>query len=223
DPVAFHYRVDPDDRVRSQLSAERCRSQAHRPQAGDQYSVVAADSYLLKPLVNRAEAAGHLRSVGIAQTVGQVHEVLLLGDHIARHPAVALPAVGAAESGVRAGDHVAPPAVAAEAASGDVVYDCAVTDPVRLAAGPHRDDLAARLVAGYNALVPLGPLAEMLVVDASNVRSADRGGLDPQEDLAVAGHGDRVLAELGRAVARKDGSLHRCWYGAIHCVVRCRP
>jgi hypothetical protein len=62
--------VDADDLVGAQLAAERAGGQAHRAEAGDQHGVIAADADLLQALVDRAEAAGHLRAIGIVSSSG---------------------------------------------------------------------------------------------------------------------------------------------------------
>ncbi len=57
--------VDADDPVGAQFAAERAGGQAHGAEAGDQHRIVAADADLLQPFVDRAEAAGHLRAIGV--------------------------------------------------------------------------------------------------------------------------------------------------------------
>ena len=161
------------------------------------------------PFVHRPEPAGHLRAVGVRQRVGQQDEVLLLREHVVGHAAVTLPAVRAPVlAGAR--DHVAAPAVVAHAAPGDVVDDDAVAHLEAPAARAGGHDLPARLVARDHArLVALGPLAEVLVVDAADVRAADRGALGPDQHFAVSRFRDGELTQLRAAVARKHETPHR--------------
>src|SRR5450759_4940756 len=85
--------------------------------------MVARDADLLQSLVDRAEAAGHLRAIGIGQLGGEMDQVLLLGEQVFRHAAVALPAVGTAILGASAGDHVAAAAIVTQAAARNVIHD----------------------------------------------------------------------------------------------------
>ena len=88
--------------------------------------------------VDGSEAAGHLRAIGVGELAGQGDQVLLLGEQVVGHAAVALPAVGAAIAFAGAGDHVAAAAVVAHAAAGDVIDDHAVALAESAAAGPGR-------------------------------------------------------------------------------------
>jgi hypothetical protein len=114
------------------------------------------------------------------------------------------------------GDHVATPAIVAEAAAGDVIDDRAVTFLELLAVGADGDDLPARLVSGDDALVALRAFAKMLMVDAPDVGAADGGGFDAQENFSAARTGHGVFAEPGRAIAREDGTLHLVGNGYAH-------
>src|ERR1035441_1015636 len=82
--------IDADDVVGAELAAESARCQAHRPQSSNEHGVIAVDADLLQPLVDRAKSAGHLRAVSISELIGKRYQVLLLGDHVFSHAAVAL-------------------------------------------------------------------------------------------------------------------------------------
>jgi hypothetical protein len=200
--------VDADDPVGAQLAAERAGGQAHRTEAGDQHRVVAADADLLQAFVDRAEAAGHLRAIGVGQLGGEMDQVLLLGEQVFRHAAVALPAVGAAVLFAGAGDHVAAAAIVAHPAAGDVIHDHAVAHAEAAAARARLDDLPARLVAGHHALVAFRTLAQVLVIDAADVRAADGGRLHAKQHFAVAGHRNGHLLQFDRAVAGEVCAFH---------------
>ena len=103
-------------------------------------------------LIDGAEAAGHLRAIGVGEFLGEIDEVLLLGEQVIGHAAVALPAVGAPILFAGAGDHVAAAAIVADPAAGDVIDDDAVAHAEAPAARAGLDDLPARLVAGDHAL-----------------------------------------------------------------------
>ncbi len=100
-------------------------------------------------------------------------------------------------------DHITVPALVADPAAGDVVNHHPVAGPELLAAWTDLDDLSARLVSRDHSLVALGALAQVLAVDRPDVAAANRRGLHPHQNLAVAGFGDRVLLELDGAVARQ--------------------
>ena len=199
--------VDADDLLRAQLAAERAGGQSHRTEAGDQHGVVAADADLLQTFVDRAEAAGHLRAIGVGEFVGQMDQVLLFGEQVLRHAAVALPAVGAAVLLAGAGDHVAAAAIVADAAAGDVIDDDAVAHAEAAAAGAGLDDLAAGLVAGDHALVAFGTLAQMLVIDAADVGTADGRGLHAEQHFAVARRRERAPPSARRCCCRAGTRL----------------
>ncbi len=205
---AVFVHVDANDLRRAQLAAERRRGQTDGAEAGDEHRVVAADADFFEAFVNRAEAAGNLRAVGIGERIGEVNQVLLLREKVIGHAAIALPAVGAAILFARAGNHVTAPAIVANAAAGNVVDDHAVAFAELAAAGPGLHDLAARFVARDDALVAFGAFAEVLVINAADVGAADGRGLHPDEDFAVAGRGHGKTFELGGAVARQEGALH---------------
>jgi hypothetical protein len=55
-----------------------------------------------------------------------------------------------------------------------MVYNHPVADPKTPATRPSGYNLAARLMAGNNSLIALRPIAQVLVIDASDIRTADR-------------------------------------------------
>jgi hypothetical protein len=57
----------------------------------------------------------------------------------------------------------------------------------------------------------------MLMVNAADIGAADGGGFDAEEDFAVTGGEDGILAELGGAIAGEDGALHFVGDGYAHC------
>src|SRR5208337_5608175 len=153
--------------------------------------MIAVDADLLQALVHGAESACHLRAVGVGQLIGQRDQILLLGDHVLGHAAVALPAVGAAILVAGAGNHVAAPAVVAHAATGDVIDNDAIARFEAAAAFAHGHNLAAWLVPGDHALVTLGALAKMFVINAANVGPADGRRFHSQQNFPMTrlGHG----------------------------------
>src|SRR5262249_16346261 len=120
---ALRHYIDADHAAGAQFTAERSRGQADRAETGDQHRVVPSNPDLLQPFVHRAESTGHLRAIGIREFAGQVDQVFLLGQEVFGHAAIALPAVGAAVTLAGAGDHIAAPAIVADAAPGDVIDD----------------------------------------------------------------------------------------------------
>src|ERR1035438_3467176 len=128
-------------------------------------------------------------------------QVLLLGEQVVRHAAVALPSVGAAVLLAGAGDHVAAAAIVAQAAAGDVIYDHAVAHDEAAASGPRLDDLPGGFVAGHHSLVAFRTLAQMLVIDAADIRTADGGRFHAKQHFAVAGRRNGHLFQFDRAVA----------------------
>src|SRR5690606_13183670 len=149
-PVVVH--VEADDARGAEGAREHGGGEPDGAEAGDEHDVVAADADLLQALVDGAEAAGDLRAVGVREGVGQQDQVFLFGEEVVGHAAVALPAVGPAPPLARAAYHVAAPTVVAEAAAGDVVDDHPVALLEAPAPRPGLDDLAARLVAGDDAV-----------------------------------------------------------------------
>src|SRR5208282_4868419 len=127
--------------------------QTYRAQAGNEHSMIAIDADLFQALVHSAESARNLRTIAVGEFIGQADEVFLLGHHILGHPSVALPSVGAAVFFAGTGDHVAAPAVIADAATRDVVDNHPVARFEASAARPHRGDLARGLMPGNHALV----------------------------------------------------------------------
>src|SRR5512141_2026381 len=93
---ALLHHVDADNLLRSEFSAESCGGEPYRTQACDQDGMVTVDADLLKTLIHSSESACHLRAVGVRERIGKGDEVLLFGDHVVGHSAVALPAVSAA-------------------------------------------------------------------------------------------------------------------------------
>ena len=93
-------------------------------------------------------------------------------------------------------------------AAGDVIDDHAVAQAEAAASGTGLDDLAARFVTGHHALVALGALAQMLVIDAADVRTADGGRLHAEQHFAVARDRDGHLFQFDGAVAGKECACH---------------
>jgi hypothetical protein len=89
-----------------------------------------------------------------------------------------------------------------QTAAGDVIHDDAIAQAESPAAGPRFHDLAARFVARDDALVAFRSLAQVLVINAADVRPADGGGLHAQQHFAVARFGNRRVEEFHGAVAR---------------------
>ena len=201
--------VDADDLLRAEFAAKRAGGQADGAQAGNEHRMIAVDADLLQALVDGAESASNLRAIGVGELIGQGDQILLLGDHVLGHAAVALPAVSAAIFFAGAGDHVAAPAVVAHAATGDVIDDDAIARFEAAAARSRGDDLAAGLVPGDHSLVAFGAFAQMLVINAANIGAADRRCLYAQQNLPMARLGHRHSAHLNGRVARQERCGHR--------------
>jgi hypothetical protein len=58
------------------------------------------------------------------------------------------------------------------------------------------------------ALVSLRPLAEVLAIDGTDIRSANGGSLDGDEHFSVPRFWDRDIPHLDGAVPRKKRRLH---------------
>ncbi len=159
--------------LRAELAAQRGSRQTHRPEPGDEHGVVAADSNFFDGFVNRPESTGDLCAVGIGKLVGQGNQVFLFRDHVVCHPAVALPSVGAPVSFAGAGNHVAAAAVVADSTAGNVVHNNAIADAKTPAAGAGLHDLTAGLMARDYALISFRAFAQMLVIDAADIRATD--------------------------------------------------
>src|ERR1019366_10574986 len=99
-------------------------------------------------------------------------------------------------------DQVAPPAIVAYAATGDVIHDGAVAHIETPATGTDLDDLSTRFVAGDHSLVAFRTFAEMFVVDCADVGAADGRSPDRNENLTVTWFGHRHNSDLDRAVSR---------------------
>jgi hypothetical protein len=67
-----------------------------------------------------------------------------------------------------------------------VIYNNPIADFKPSASWTSIDNLSCRLVTGNNALVAFRPLAEMLVVDAPNVRAANGRRFDAKKNLAIS-------------------------------------
>ncbi|OPZ66199.1 MAG: hypothetical protein BWY83_02949 [bacterium ADurb.Bin478] len=195
-------RLDPDDLLGSHCAGQHRRRQPHRPQSGHQHGVIAAHADLFQSFVNRAESAGHLSAVRIRQPVRQGHQIFFLGQQVLSHPAVALPAIGPSMR-TGAGDVVSSPAVIAHPAAGDVIDDYPVAFLKSPTARTNPGDLSARLVPGdHPALIALHAFAQMLVINAANVRPADRRGFHLDKRLAVSRSWNLKILQRRCAVAR---------------------
>src|ERR1035437_7956207 len=201
--------INADDFLSAEFARDGSGRESHGAEAGDQHGMIAADSDLLDSLVYRAESAGHLRTVGVGELVRQCDEVLLFGQHVLCHGSIALPAVGATILFAGAGDHVAAPAVVAYAASGDVVHDDAVTDVETPAAGAGFHNLPTGLVSRDHTLISLGAFPEMFVINGANIRAANGGSLDAEQNLAMTRHRHWHGSKFDGTVSRKVGCLHR--------------
>jgi hypothetical protein len=79
-------------------------------------------------------------------------------------------------------------------------------------ARPDCDNLPARFMASYHTLISFGAFSDVLVKYAANIRSADSGSFDTQQDFTVARAAHGVFAEFGRTVAREHSSKHLVGY-----------
>src|ERR1035437_4310330 len=170
--------------------------------------MIAADADLFNSFVHGPKATAHLRTVGIGKLVWKGDEILFFGEHVLRHSAIALPAVGTTIFFTGAGDHVAATAVIAYAATGDMVDDNPIAHIEASAARAHFDDLATGFVAGDHALIPLRPLPKMFVINGANIRAADCRSFDPEQNLAMIGHRHWHGAKFNSTVSRKVCGLH---------------
>ena len=85
-----------------------------------------------------------------------------------------------------------------------MIHDHAIAFAEAAASGAGLHDLPARLVPGDHSLVAFRPLAQMLVINAADIRAADGGGLHAQQHFAVSGLRNRHLPHLHRAIAGQD-------------------
>src|SRR5271165_3708458 len=119
-----------------------------------------------------------------------------------------LPSVSAAVALAGTGDHVTAAAIVAEAATRNMVDDHAAAFGEAAATGADLDDLAAGLVAGDHSLVAFGALAQVLMVDAADVGTADGGSLHAEEHLSVAGNRNGYVSQFHGAVAGQKRASH---------------
>jgi hypothetical protein len=96
-------------------------------------------------------------------------EILLFGQQVFGHAAIPLPSISASILRAGARDHVAPPAIVAYTATGDVIHDHAVAYLETAATRTGFDNLSAWFVAGDYSLVAFRTFAKMLVVDCADV------------------------------------------------------
>ena len=83
-----------------------------------------------------------------------------------------------------------------------MIDDDAVAGRETPAAGAGLLDLAGRFVSGDDALVALGALAQVLVVNAADIRPADGRRLHAEENFAMARLGYGRFPEFRRAISR---------------------
>ena len=200
--------VGADDRPGAHRPREHRRGQPDRPETGHQQGVPAGDVEPQQRLVGRAEAAGDQRPVDVRQGVGQRQagaSPRRAGSRRGRRRAASRRPLGDA---VGAADQVAAAALLADPAAGDVVDHHPVAHGEPPAARADRDDLAARLVPGDDALVGLRPVAEVLAVDRPDVAAADRRRLHRQQHLAGPGLGHRQRSRARRVLS--PGSRTPC-------------
>ena len=204
--------LEPDDGGGAEVPAEHRGGQPDRTEPGDEQPVPSAHPATQQPFVCRPEAARDQRAVDVGQALGQRQARHRLGQHEVGMAAVALPAVGG-PGRCGAADRVADAALVAGAAAGDVVDRDALADLERRHPGPELDDVPAGLVAGDDALVGLGAVAEVLAVDRPDVAAADRRRTHPQQHLPGSRrrHVDRDV--LDRAVPRQPHRGHGARHG----------
>jgi hypothetical protein len=89
-----------------------------------------------------------------------------------------------------------------------VIDDDSVANSETPAAGAGLYDLTAGLMTGNNPLISFRAFAEVLVIDASDIRATDCGCLYPKQGLAMAGTWYRHGAEFNAAVARQKRGAH---------------
>src|ERR1035438_675296 len=194
------------------FAAECAGGQSNRTEASDEHGVITVDADLLEALIDGAEAAGDLRAVGIGERIGQCDEIFLFRDHVLGHAAVTLPPIGAAILDASAGDHVAAAAIVAHSAAGDVVNDYAIARPEAAAALAGGHNQPSGFVSDDDALIAFRTFAKMLVIDAADIRAADGGGLDAQQNFSVAGcwhgHSAQFDGRVPGQVRRGHGVFH---------------
>jgi hypothetical protein len=194
--------------LRAECAGQQRRSDADRPEAGDQHAVTAGDVHSPAGRVGGAEAAGDHGAVEEGERLGERHQRALLGQQVRRVAAVALPAI-CRSALARARDHPAGAAVGAQPAAGDVIDHDPVTG--HEAGRPRADGLhlATRLVAGDDTAVGLGSLALVgRPVDGPQVAAADARCAHPDQDLAVARLRHVELPNLELAIPGQDDARH---------------
>src|ERR1022692_1166036 len=206
------HHIDTDDLVGAQLAAKRASSQAHRPKPSNEHSVIAVDSDLFQALIHCAESARYLGAIGEREFIGKSDQVLLLGNHILGHSTVALPSVCSAILFAGTRNHVPAPAVVAHAAAGDVVHNHTIARFETATALALSHDLSAWLVPRDHSLVAFRPLAQMLVIDAANIRPANCRSLDPKQNFPMTRLRHRYRAHFDRRVPRQKRRSHRLFH-----------
>src|SRR5579864_135008 len=207
--------INPDYLMDTQLTGQCRCCQSHGSQSGDQKGVVAVELNLLNRFVYGPKAAGNLRPICVGKLVWQRNEILLFRDHAVSHSAVTLPAVRSPVFLICAGNHVTAATVVANATARDVIHDHAVADNKAPTTRPHFDDFAAWLMACDDSLIALRSLAKMLVIYAADIGTADRGGLNPDQNFGMARVRQRNGAEIDSVVSRQKRRSHALSHG-IH-------
>ena len=176
---AFWNDIGPNDLLSAHRLGQHRSCQADRAQTRYKDRIVTADPDFFKAFVHCAKTTGYLCAIGIAKRIGKQYQIFFFSQQIICHPPIALPAIGSTV-GAGAGDHVTTAAVIADAAPRNVVNDDAVAFLEAPATRAGLDDLPAGLMSGdHAALLALGTLAKVLVVDGTDIRAADRRCLGP--------------------------------------------
>jgi hypothetical protein len=89
-----------------------------------------------------------------------------------------------------------------------VIHNHPFAQPEAPAAVPDLLDLAAWFMSGDNALVSLWPFAKVLVIDATDIGTANRRGLDSEQNLTVPRARHLHRSEFDRTVSRQERRLH---------------
>jgi hypothetical protein len=79
------------------------------------------------------------------------------------------------------------------------------------------ENLSCRFMASnHSRLVSLGSFAKVFVVDTADIRTADRRGLDAENNLAVSRRRYFELSEFGSAISGEYGTLHAIGRKSFH-------
>ena len=189
------------------LCHHQCR-QSHRPQTSYQYGIISAYANLLNGLIHRAKAAGHLCSILIGQFIRQCNQIFLFRQYVGCHSAVSLPAISRTVLAFT-GYKIPSPAVIADTAAGDMVYN----HPIPFFKPLKSLSLFYNYAAGFmpchqSRNIALRSLSRMFPVNTADVTAADGRGLCLNQYLPMSRLWHVEFSQFNRTVSRQNSSHH---------------